>query len=1110
MAKVFTGRISRLLGAWGIALLLLLLLLLLGVGWAAAARPIQESPPKDAPEPVGVRTGVRIGVLVQLADDPTAKVYAEALARRASAAQATIQAQSQLRRIEEAQRALLASPTLDKALNNPLNKAQIVFRTQRVYNGIGLYVDPALIPQLAALPGVVAVHPLPVHTIETAQVVPFLGAPALWDQVYPGGLNGETVSIGIIDTGIDYLHRDFGGPGAGNSDNDPTIITDTLAGITFPTARIVGGYDFAGDSYSALPGGDPIPQPDPDPMDCWGHGTHVAGIAGGSGLLRENNKTYTDVYTKGLSFSQFSIGPGVAPRAELYALKVFGCTGASNLVPAALEWSVDPNRDGDFSDHLDVINLSVGSSYGSYNDPSSVAADNASLAGVIVVAAGGNSGDNYYIVNSPGVTDRAISVAASSTSGLASGLAAAGAGGEPNAAIDTIASFSARGPRRGDSALKPEIAAPGLSIRSAALGTGLGAATYSGTSMATPFVAGAAALLRQLHPSWTVEEIKALLLNTARYNVTVSNQQPPSLYGMGRVGAGRMDIATAAKAEVIAYNASNPGQVALSFGALSVQGDFQALKNVRLINKSPTTQSVYLAYVPVVDNPGAQISILGGPTFRLLPYNSLSVAVHLAAQADQLAYVGDPTVAARGQFPRHRLSEESGFLYVWPRQTHIQAWISGANLLPPIANGITGVLDGMLTPESGRLDYTLTLTASVPVTITSAGLHWGQSYANGPQFSPLASATLSGLPPLTTTGAITLTGDSLALLAAGGLYLQVGGADYPNGAGRGQLETVEAVIRLPVYAAPRPASSMRSTKAILDFGTVVSGVQTVQLLGQGLLSAPTVQQAAFPTDTVSVVAGLELQYSSPNEESSTGMLEAADLKYVAVGSDIGASGGLANSKILFGLVTYGDWSSPNEVIFRVHIDVNQDGETDFILRSGNATEFNSSASKDEFFSILEDAHTGTKKLAHFRNLVSSAELNTAVFNNSVVLLAVNAQDIGLTSAHSSFRYTVTTHSVDTDDPEEVIDRTGPLVYDVLVPGIRLQSGLADLPLYYDLPGTTIAVEADRDALAANQSRGLLLLHLHNAGNERTEEVELRFGSSQYLQYLPQISNGVEE
>src|SRR6185503_21387620 len=96
-------------------------------------------------------------------------------------------------------------------------------------------------------------------------------------------------------------------------------------------------------------------------------------------------------------FSSLSIGPGVAPKAMLYALKVFGCSGSTGLTTQAINWAVDPNGDGDPSDHLDVINMSLGSNFGTSTDPSAQASTNASLAGVIVVAASGNAGDTHYI-----------------------------------------------------------------------------------------------------------------------------------------------------------------------------------------------------------------------------------------------------------------------------------------------------------------------------------------------------------------------------------------------------------------------------------------------------------------------------------------------------------------------------------------------------------------------------------------------------------------------------------------------------------------------------------------------------------------------------------------
>ena len=98
----------------------------------------------------------------------------------------------------------------------------------------------------------------------------------------------------------------------------------------------------------------PCPQPDPDPLDGNGHGSHVAGTAAGIGVPG-------------------SVGPGVAPGAELYALKVFGdAGGTTDVTSLAIEWAMDPNGDGDMSDHLDVINMSLGSPFGEPDDPSAI------------------------------------------------------------------------------------------------------------------------------------------------------------------------------------------------------------------------------------------------------------------------------------------------------------------------------------------------------------------------------------------------------------------------------------------------------------------------------------------------------------------------------------------------------------------------------------------------------------------------------------------------------------------------------------------------------------------------------------------------------------------
>jgi subtilisin family serine protease len=231
-----------------------------------------------------------------------------------------------------------------------------------------------------------------------ATSVPLIGAPTAW-QSY--GKTGAGIRIGVIDTGIDYVHTNFGGSGtaaayaiANNPNNNlPGTALPIMNGATplFPNAKMVGGWDFAGDAYN----GNNTPAPDPNPQDCsvadgGGHGSHVAGTAAGYGV-RDDGSTYPGPYDNTVPFDTMRIGPGVAPQASLYALRVFGCTGSTNLTVQAIDWAMDPNGDGDLSDHLDLINMSLGSAYGKQDYSSSVASNNAAAAGVIVANSAGTT-----------------------------------------------------------------------------------------------------------------------------------------------------------------------------------------------------------------------------------------------------------------------------------------------------------------------------------------------------------------------------------------------------------------------------------------------------------------------------------------------------------------------------------------------------------------------------------------------------------------------------------------------------------------------------------------------------------------------------------------------
>ena len=230
---------------------------------------------------------------------------------------------------------------------------------QSSYNGMKVRIARSKADQLATLPGVVGVRPLQKVTRNNIHGVPMIGAPGVWQSL---GLHGEGIKIAVIDTGIDYTHANFGGPGtvaAYDAAHAGEAAAANPAWFGPAAVRVKGGIDLAGDSYNAddtSPAFQPIPHPDPNPLDCNGHGSHVAGSAAGSGVL-STGATYSGVYNGStISANSWKVGPGVAPKADLYAIRVFGCDGSTEVTVDAIEWAVDND--------MDVINMSLGSAFG--------------------------------------------------------------------------------------------------------------------------------------------------------------------------------------------------------------------------------------------------------------------------------------------------------------------------------------------------------------------------------------------------------------------------------------------------------------------------------------------------------------------------------------------------------------------------------------------------------------------------------------------------------------------------------------------------------------------------------------------------------------------------
>ena len=256
-----------------------------------------------------------------------------------------------------------------------------------LWNGVAVEADRADV-ELAAQSDLV-VAAFPVYEVERPEpqesLAPQMASAITMtgvDEVHEMGFTGEGMKIGIIDSGVDVDHPDFGGSGTP---------TDGLH-ADWKTPRIQYGYDLVGDAFNADPSStsyDPVPRPDVNPDDCQGHGTHVAGIAAGGGDPEEGGVV------------------GVAPDATIGAYRVFGCNGSTTaeIMLSAMELA--------YEDGMHVVNMSIGSAFAAWPQyPTAVAADALVDAGVVVVASIGNSGANgTYSAGAPGVGDKVIGVA---------------------------------------------------------------------------------------------------------------------------------------------------------------------------------------------------------------------------------------------------------------------------------------------------------------------------------------------------------------------------------------------------------------------------------------------------------------------------------------------------------------------------------------------------------------------------------------------------------------------------------------------------------------------------------------------------------------------------
>lgn len=529
-----------------------------------------------------------------------------------------------------------------------------------IFNGIGVKMPGSAVPTVSAMVGVRAV------TLNRERVylnldksIPFTGAPAVWQSVDANGRNvmGEGVNVAIIDTGVDWTHPALGGFEKA------------------PNEKVTYAASFTGEQ----------------PIDNFGHGTHVAVIAAGTKAYPSGPRGAAKV-------------EGMAPKAKVMGYKVLTASGSGSASSIILAIE-DAVRRG-----AHVLNLSLGDNQGDPFAPECAACNNAMMAGCVVCVAAGNEGPEASTIGAPGAAHHVITVGASTDEGVTALVAeyqmegqesrqiemrmlegspvlpeasltlpvvdcgrglnaasfpattkgrialcergdvtflekakaaqAAGASaliiynnregnffgtlGEgsnlsriPVVSIakeegeflirainreagysygqvvlsptmtpqpDRLAEFSSRGPNN-DGWIKPELTAPGVDIYSATIlrapraGDGMpdpsGYLSASGTSMATPHVTGAVALLRQAHPSWTPMQIKAALVNTAG--------TMPKQGGMMAQGNGSLRLQAAMACQAILVTATDPICPTHAFGRVIHGGERVTVKQALTI-----------------------------------------------------------------------------------------------------------------------------------------------------------------------------------------------------------------------------------------------------------------------------------------------------------------------------------------------------------------------------------------------------------------------------------------------------------------------------------------------------------------------------------------------
>ena len=871
-----------------------------------------DSVPAVAPDDaalatVAVAPSQRVNVIAYLADAPLAVALTNA--RAPGAARKSVPWSADQQRAYTQQ---LRDKQADVISGAQALGATLVGQLTNASNGVLLSIDAG---QLGPLSRVASVNG--VMIVEDAQIAlptttAYVGANTVRSR--NPSIDGTGVRIAILDSGIDFTHYNMGGPGtvaAYQAAYGAATCGPTAANISAPTftSKVVGGFDFVGERW---PTTSAVLQPDPNPIDCGGHGTHVADITAGR--------------------SADGVWMGMAPGAQLYALKVCSavstsCSGLAIL--QALDYSLDPNQDGDLSDAVDVVNMSLGANFGQRENPSSASTQNVVRFGTVVSASAGNGGDVPYINGSPSSAPEAITVAQTQVTGLfAYPLITTPGGSNGNTSLQTWSN-------------------PLVADISGALASDGNLASGGCAAYAAGFFTGKIALISRGICAVSIKTANAT--NAGAVGIVISDNvaaaDPPS-FGFG--GGGTVYNTTL----VITQAAGNALRAAVAAGAVNATMSFSG--RISLTGSMASTSSRgpnagYSFIKPDIGAPGASLSAEAGTGNVNTIFGGTSGAAPVVSGAAALVLQAFPTlqpheVKARlmGAADNNITTNPARIPGVLAPITRIGAGevrvvgaIDNSTVMWDAANpGATSLSFGYQPTSSARALRKRVVVrnySAVAKTYTiSSSFRYANDAASG-GVTLTAPATVSV--PANSSTAFTL---QMSINPAGLPVWEATGVNGGNNGANGELlARVEydgylslndgsETVRLPWHVMPR-----RSHQGAASASVTLSG-------GTGAMTVSNLAGATTANVDVFSLTGVSPQLPYATLPGPGDSFQVIDLRSVGVrGVNIGGGN---NTGAQFAVSRFDATSAPNmNLTVRVLIDTNRDGIDDWQITASRST-----------------------------------------------------------------------------------------------------------------------------------------------------------------------------